>query len=135
MGLGYETNFYIRKDQENLLWSGISISIPDEKFNSYKLSCYISKKNNGLWKMQQSDFIIFDIDNNMYKVNIYNISQLYNTNAKDKDIQFTADISKPEDEYAKVETKSIYLNELLLKKIIDEFKTKTEHSFGVKITI
>jgi hypothetical protein len=37
MSLGYETNFYIRKDDENVLWSGLSVSIPDKEFNNINL--------------------------------------------------------------------------------------------------
>jgi len=135
MALGFETNFYIRKDSDSLLWSGLSVSIPDKEYNNYKLSCYITKKNKGLWKTHQSDLIVFDSKNNMYKISLYNISQIYNTNAKDREIVYIAEVSKAEDKYSKVETTNIYLNELLIKNIIDELKIKTEHSFGVKITI
>lgn len=135
MGLGYETNFYIRKDSPNILWSGLSVSIPDEEYNNYKLSCYITKKNGDIWKARESDLIIFDNKNNMYKVALYDISQIYNTNARDTEVSYPVEVSSPEDKYSDVETKTIHLNELFIKNIIDELKIKTEHSFGVKITI
>ncbi len=135
MSLGYETNFYIRKDDENVLWSGLSVSIPDKEFNNYKLSCYITKKGGSTWRTKESDLIIFDNKNNMYKVSLYDMSQIYNKNAIDKEVLYHAEVSSPKDKYSEVETKSIYLNELLIKNIVDELKLKTEHSFGVKISI
>lgn len=131
----YQTNFYIRKDADNLLWSGLSVNIPGKQYNSYKLSCFISQQDEGVWQAQQSDLIIFDSCNNMYRIAKYSLSQLYNYNAQNKEVEYIADLSKPEDNYLNVETANIYLNEMFIKKLVDELKTKTEHSFGVKIHI
>lgn len=131
----YHTNFYTRKDADDLLWSGLSVNIPGKPYNSYKISCFISKEDNGEWKPGQCDLIIFDKDNNMYRITRYYLSQLYNSSAKDKEIAYVANLSKPDDKYLNVEVTNINLNELLVKKLIDELKLKTEHSFGVNITI
>lgn len=131
----YQTNFYIRKDADDLLWAGLSVNVFNNKFNSYKLSTFILKQEDGLWKPGQSDLIIFDNNNNMYRIAKYNLSQLYNPNAVDREILYEVNLSRPYDKYLNIETESIHLNELLVKNIIDDLKTKTEHSFGINISI
>jgi hypothetical protein len=131
----YQTNFYIRKDAPDLLWAGLSINIPNKEYNSYKLSSFIAKQKDGEWKAEQIDLMIFDNQNNMYKINKYHLSDLYNPHAQDKNIPYASNLSRPEDKYLNIEISNIYLNELLIKNLIDEFITKSEHSFGVKISI
>lgn len=131
----FKNNFYIRKDNDNLLWSGISINTIEDKYSSYKLSCYISKQKSGSWHPKSIEFIVLDQNNNMYSLLNTTISKLYNPKAKDRDIMYKVSLSKVDDEYSSVETTNIYLNELLIKNIIDELKTKSEQSFGIKITI
>jgi hypothetical protein len=131
----YQTNFYIRKDAPDLLWAGLSINIPNKEYNSYKLSSFIAKQKNDEWKAEQIDLMIFDNQNNMYRINKYHLSDLYNSGAQDKSISYTANLSRPEDKYLNIEIVNIYLNEQLIKNLIDEFLTKSEQSFGVKISI
>ena len=131
----YHTNFYTRKDDDNLLWSGLSVNIPGKSYDSYKISCFVSREDNGEWKPRQCDLIIFDKNNNMYRITRFYLAQLYNIKAKDKEIAYMANLSKPDDKYLNVDVTNIYLNELLVKNLIEELKNKTEQSFGVNITI
>lgn len=129
----YQTNFYIRRDSENLLWSGLSVNIPNSKYNSYKLSTYIARQDDGSWRGERSDLIIFDKDKNMYSITGYYLEELYKTSAQNREAVYSANLSRLEDSYLNIEPVKILLNELLVKNIIDELKVKTEDSFGIKI--
>lgn len=135
MFANFQTNFYIRKDADNLLWSGLSLNFPEEEYCSYKLSSYITKQPNKSWRGEQSELIVFDKDNNMYTITRFLLSQLYNPDAQDKKVPFAANLARAEDKYLNTESANIYLNEKLIKDIVDQLKTKAEQSFGVKISI
>lgn len=131
----HETNFYIRRDSDEVLWSGISLNIQDGKYNSYKLSCFIKKESENIWNAHQTELIIFDKENNMYTVTNYKLNQLYNNISSQSNFKLMASFSKVSEDYMKSENIDIYIDKSIIKSMIDELRCKSNQAFGVNIKI
>lgn len=131
----HETNFYIRRDSDEVLWSGISLNIQNGKYNSYKLSCFIKKESADIWSAHQVELIIFDKENNMYTVSNYKLHQLYNSISSEPNLKLLASYSKVSEDYMKSENADIYVEKSIIKSMIDELSCKSNQAFGVNIKI